>query len=214
MLQQISPYFGYLASLCLIIALLVNNDLKFRWYNTLGNVFFITYAIILSAFPVLLTNLILLGINVYYLVKIYRRQENFDMLEFNGDEKLAQKFLQFYQKDIAAYFPEFKQESMQQNLNFVITRDLVIANMFSANISANGDATVSLNYTLEKYRDYKVGTYIFEKERDHLIEKGIQRIVYTKVVNKNHRQFLTVMGFKKEMIGRDEYFIKNLVTEL
>lgn len=213
MLQQITPYFGYLASLCLIIALLVNNDLKFRWYNTLGNVFFITYAIILSAFPVLLTNVILLGINVYYLIKVYRRQENFDMLEFNGDEKLAQKFLQFYQKDIAAYFPDFNQSVMQENLNFVIIRDLVIANMFSAKIASNGDAVVVLNYTLEKYRDYKVGTYIFEKERDHLIEKGIKRIVYTKVVNKNHREFLTVMGFKKETVSGAEHFIKNLISK-
>jgi hypothetical protein len=211
MLQQITPYFGYLASLCLIIALLVNNDLKFRWFNTMGNVFFITYAIILSAFPVLLTNVILLGINVYYLIKVYRRQENFDMLEFNGDEKLAQKFLQFYQKDIAAYFPDFNSTVMQHNLNFVIIRDLVIANMFSAKIESNGDAVVVLNYTLEKYRDYKVGTYIFEKERDHLIEKGIKRIVYSKVVNKNHRQFLTVMGFKKEVAGNEEHYIKTLV---
>jgi len=213
MLQQITPYFGYLASLCLIIALLVNNDLKFRWFNTLGNVFFITYAIILSAFPVLLTNVILLGINVYYLVKVYRRQENFDMLEFNGDETLAKKFLQFYQKDIAAYFPDFNQTVMQHNLNFVIIRDLVIANMFSAKIESNGDAVVMLNYTLEKYRDYKVGTYIFEKERDHLIEKGIKRIVYTKVVNKNHQQFLTVMGFKKETVSGAEHFIKNLISK-
>ncbi len=88
---------------------------------------------------------------------------------------------------------------------------VLIANMFSATIAANGDAVVVLNYTLQKYRDYKVGTYIFEKERDHLIEKGIKRIVYTKVVNKNHRQFLTVMGFRKEVVGSEEYFIKDLM---
>jgi len=38
--------------------------------------------------------------------------------------------------------------------------------MFSAHVSATGDAIVALNYTLQKYRDYKVGTYIFEKEKD------------------------------------------------
>ncbi len=210
MLQQITPYFGYLASLCLIIALLVNNDLKFRWFNTFGNIFFIIYAIVLGAFPVLLTNLILLGINGYYLIKVYRRQENFEMLEFKGDEKLATRFLEFYQEDIRDYFPAFNKEVMQQNLNFVVTRDLVIANMFSAKILDNGDAVVALNYTLQKYRDYKVGRYIFEKERDHLLEKGIRRIVYTKVSNKNHRQFLTVMGFKKEDHHPEEYFVKEL----
>lgn len=211
MLQNITPYFGYLASLCLIIALLVNNDLKFRWFNTLGNVFFIVYAIILNAFPVLITNVILLCINAYYLIKVYRRQENFDMLEFRGDEKMAQKFLQFYQKDIAGYFPAFKPADLQNNFNFVVTRDLVIANMFSAEVSATGDATVVLNYTLQKYRDYKVGTYIFEKEKDFLIANGVKRIVYTAVANKNHQQFLTVMGFAKEAINDKECFVKSLV---
>ena len=211
MLQQITPYFGYLASLCLIIALLVSNDLKFRWFNTAGNVFFIIYAIVLSAFPVLLTNVILLCINAYYLLKVYRKQENFDMLEFTGDEKMAQKFLQFYQKDIANYFPGFSPAALTNNLNFVVTRDLVIANMFSAEVSATGDAIVVLNYTLQKYRDYKVGTYIFEKEKDFLIANGVKRIVYTSVPNKNHRDFLTVMEFTKENINNTECFVKSLV---
>jgi len=210
MLQQIAPYTGYLASLCLIIALLVSNDLKFRWFTTFGNIFFIVYAILLNAFPVLLTNVILLGINAVYLIKVYRRQENFDLLEFHGDEKLAQKFLAFYQADIAVYFPGFNKEQMQHKLNFVVIRDLVIANMFSATVSPNGDAEVLLNYTLQKYRDYKVGRFIFEKERDYLISKGIKRIVYLKVGNKNHQQFLTVMGFKKEWINNSECFVKNL----
>ncbi len=210
MLQQITPYFGYLASLCLIIALLVSNDLKFRWFNTLGNIFFIAYAIILGAFPVLLTNLILLGINAYYLIKVYRKQENFDMLEFNGNETMAQKFLQFYKKDIENYFPSFTTKQLEGNLNFVVTRDLVIANMFSANLNGNGDAMVVLNYTLQKYRDYKVGTYIFEKEKDFLIAKGVKRIIYTTVNNKNHLAFIKVMGFEKKLVGNKECFIKEL----
>lgn len=212
MLQLITPYFGYLASLCLIIALLVNNDLKFRWFNTFGNVFFIIYAIILNAIPVLITNLLLLCINAYYLIKVYRRQENFDMLSFRGDEKMAQKFIRFYQKDIAGYFPAFTPEVLQDNFNFVVTRDLVIANMFSAKVMANGDAVVALNYTLQKYRDYKVGTYIFEKERDFLIANGVKRIVYTAVANKSHRDFLKVMGFEETAVEGNHCFVKRIAA--
>jgi hypothetical protein len=153
------------ASLCLILALIINNDLKFRWFNAFGNIAFITYAILLGTIPVLLTNLILFCINVYYLVKIYRKQENFDLLEFKGDEKLAQKFMEYYKKDMASYFPRFSPSTLQQNMNFVVTRDLVIANMFSASVFPNGDAFVDLNYTLQKFRDYKIGSFIFEKEK-------------------------------------------------
>lgn len=210
MLYTIAPWFGYFASLCLILALIINNDLKFRWLNAFGNIAFITYAILLGTIPVLLTNLILFCINVFYLVKIYRKQENFDLLEFKGDEKLAQKFMEYYKKDMALYFPWFKKEVLQQNLNFVVTRDLVIANMFSASLSSNGDAFVDLNYTLKKFRDYKVGSFIFEKEKDFLLAKGIKRIVYSQVDNKNHLDFLKKMGFTKEQILGRECYVKQV----
>lgn len=190
-----APWLGYLASLLLIIALLVKNDLNFRWFNTMGNVVFISYAIFIGAFPVLLTNCILLCINLYYLIRIYRRQENFDQLEFKGDEKLVHKFIAFYQTDIDDYFPGFDSNQFQGNLNFVVTRDLVIANIFSARVKPDGDAEVLINYTTEKYRDYKVGRFIFEKERDFLMAKGVKKIVYKKVANKQHLRFLKVMGF-------------------
>ncbi|HMO63538.1 MAG TPA: hypothetical protein PKC39_15840 [Ferruginibacter sp.] len=209
-MTTIAPYLGYAASLCLIIALLVSNDLEFRWFNACGNVFFIVYALVLNTFPVLLTNLILLCINAWYLAKVYRKKEKFDMLEFKGDEKLAQQFIHFYQKDIAGYFPNFEAGTLQGKLNFVVTRDLVIANMFSAQISPNGDATVLLNYTLKKFRDYKVGTFIFEQCRDYLIQKGVQRIVYTEVANKKHRQFLYVMGFSPAVIKGTNCMVKVL----
>lgn len=210
MLVFIAPYFGYLASLCLIVALLVNNDLKFRWFNTMGNILFIVYAILLVALPVLLTNIILLCINIFALVKIYGKQESFDMIEFEADEKLAAKFITFYQKDIVTYFPGFTREQLRGQLNFIVTRDLVIANMFSASLLQNGDAVVQLNYTTPKFRDFKVGSYIFEKEREYLLSKGITRIVYSEVQHKGHLKFLEVSGFKKEVTGGTSRLVKYL----
>jgi hypothetical protein len=201
MLQMFIPWLGYLASVCLILALLVRNQLQFRWYSAGGNVFFILYGAFLSAYPVLITNGILLSINAYHLYKVYRKQEYFDLMEFKGEEKLAQKFLSFYAVDIRKYFPAFEPACLEGNLNFVVTRDLVIANMFSARIEPNGDAYIQINYTLEKYRDYKVGTYIFEKERDFLVSKGIKRLVYHPLPGKPHLPFLLRMGFREK---RDE----------
>ena len=201
MLLQIAPYFGYLASLFLIIALLVNGDIKFRIYNILGTISFIIYGIIFSAWPVLLTNVILFFINIYYLRKLYAHKEDFELIEFNGDEKLALKFLHFYAVDIKIYFPDFKEEQLKGNLNFVVLRDLVIANIFSAQVLENGDAVVALNYTTKKYRDFKVGKFIFEREKQSLILKGIARIVYKNVDNKSHMHYLKTLGFLAHECG-------------
>ena len=207
---QIAPYFGYAASLLLAISLVVTNSLRFRWLNTLGCVFFIIYGILLNAFPVLLTNAILFCINFFYLIKIYRQKEAFDLVEFKGDEKLAQKFISFYQTDIKNYFPDFTVDQLNGNLNFVVLRDLVIATMFSAKVEADGTAEVMINFTSKKYRDFKTGTYIFEKEKGFLISKGIKTIIYKKVFNKSHEHFLKVTGFSKELVGDQAYYVKHL----
>jgi presenilin-like A22 family membrane protease len=198
MFQQIAPYIGYVASLFLIVSLIVHGDLKFRLYNSLGCVAFIIYGIAFNAWPVILTNALLLAINIYYLNKFYKHQENFELIEFAADDKLITTFLKFYETDIATYFPDFAATQLQGNFNFIVLRDLVIANIFSAHIAENGDATVAINYTTKKYRDFKVGKFIFEKEKQHLISKHVKRIVYKIVNNKNHATFLKMYGFIKD----------------
>ena len=201
MLLQIAPYFGYLPSLFLIIALLVNGDVKFRIYNILGTISFIIYGIIFSAWPVLLTNVILFFINIYYLRKLYAHKEDFELIEFSGEEKLALKFLHFYAADIKTYFPDYKEAQLKGNLNFVVLRDLVIANIFSAQVLENGEAVVALNYTTKKYRDFKVGKFIFEREKQFLISKEIRRIVYNNAANKSHIHYLKTLDFKEYESG-------------
>ncbi|MDB5206740.1 MAG: hypothetical protein JWR72_1815 [Flavisolibacter sp.] len=189
--------FGYLASVLLGISLLVNNDLKFRWLNTGGCVAFIVYGILINAFPIILTNTLLLLINLYTLLKIYKKKEDFDLLEFGTDATLIAKFLGFYEDDIKEYFPEFILKEAENDIRFVVLRDIVIANVFVASLTEDGTAEVKLNYTVPKYRDYKVGRFIFDKEKAYLVSKGVKRIVYNRVDNKSHEQFLKVMGFEK-----------------
>jgi hypothetical protein len=197
MSELIVPVIGYAASILLAISLLMSNDLKFRWLNTWGCISFIIYGILIHAFPIILTNSILFLINLFYLIKIYSAKEDFDLIEFKGGEKLMHKFLSFYKEDINKYFPDYVHEENENNLSFVVLRDLVIANIFVARLDSNGNAFIELNYTVPKYRDYKVGEFIFDNEQKFLISKGVRSLIYKVVYNKQHEKFLKVMGFKK-----------------
>ncbi len=212
MLQQAAQWIGYLATLLLAISLLVNNDVKFRWLNLSGCVAFIIYGAVLNALPVVLTNVLLFGINAWFLVQIYRRHELFEIYEFKKGGVIVDRFLEFYEKDILLYFPEYKRELLEGNLNFVVLRDLVIANAFSTKLSDDGTAEVFLNYTTSKYRDYKVGRFIFEKEKQFLLSKGISKIYYPKLANLHHKKFLLKIGFQKEIINGKECLTKNLIA--
>lgn len=210
MLDQLVPYFGYLATLLLAIGLLVSTDLKFRWFNTGGNISFIIYGIMLKAMPIILTNGILITINIYYLYRIYNRKEFFELIEFESGGVMIDRFLAFYQKDIASYFPDFKREELAGKVNFVVLRDLVIANIFCVSVNEEGKAEVIINYTVPKYRDYKIGRFIFDKEKNHLLSKNVNTVLYKKVSNPQHEKFLKVIGFQKELVNGLEYFSKKL----
>lgn len=201
---------GYLASLLLALSLIVTNDLRFRWLNTGGCLAFIVYGVLIQAFPILLTNGILFFINVFALVKIYRRKEDFDLLEFEPNAALIQKFLRFYAGDIQTYFPQFRLQENDNDIRFVVLRDMALANVFVATLQDEGTAVVQFNYTVPQYRDYKVGRFIFEKERDYLPSKGVKKLVYTEVANAGHREFLNRMGFRRESWQGRECLVKVL----
>lgn len=201
---------GYLASLLLALSLLVTNDLRFRWLNTGGCLAFIVYGVLIHAFPIILTNGGLFIINVFALVKIYKKKEDFELLEFGPDDALIRKFLRFYKADIQTYFPGFTLQANENDIRFVVLRDMNLANVFVATRTGEGTAVVQCNYTVPRYRDYKVGRFIFEKERDYLPSKGVKKLVYTEVVNKGHREFLNRMGFRQEMQQGREELVKYL----
>ena len=210
MSEIIASLLGYVASLLLAISLLVNNDLKFRWLNTFGCLSFILYAVIINAFPIILTNSILLLINAFYLVRIYRSNENFDLLAFKAGDELINKFLAFHQKDIKAYFPDYDPADETNDINFIVLRDMVIANIFAASLMKDGTAIVKINYTTPKYRDYKIGKFLFHKEKQFLLAHGIRRLVYTHVFNKKHEAYLLKMGFEKELLNEQAYYYKHI----
>lgn len=201
---------GYLAFIFLAISLLVNNDIKFRWINSLGGLSFVFYGIIINAFPIVLTNAVLLVINIYFLYKIYHRQEKFDLVEFTKDAALIPKFLTFYQKDVQFYFPDFMMEDRSDEIKFVVLRDIVVANIFIATVDGKGNAFVKINYTVPKYRDYKVGRFLFDEGKSFMNRKGIKRIIYTEVKNLQHERFLKVIGFSKEIFENRSCYIKNI----
>ncbi|HRH01338.1 MAG TPA: hypothetical protein PLI68_04305 [Bacteroidia bacterium] len=188
---------GYLASAFLAYSLIVSNALRFRWLNIAGCLLFITYGFLIDAFPVMLANSILFFINLYQLFILLKSKETFELLPFESEGILVQRFVEFYASDIEQFFPGFKFSNEANKLSFVVLRDLVIANVFVATINEQGEAKVKLNYTVKHYRDYKVGRFIFEREKEFLQSRGVKKIVYEGMQNKQHLRFLKVMGFEE-----------------
>ncbi len=68
-----TEWVGYLASLVLMISFLMKNINTLRIINSIGAILFVVYGIMLvTSWPIIITNIFILGINTYYLVKHFR----------------------------------------------------------------------------------------------------------------------------------------------
>ncbi len=65
-------WIGYAASFFIAISLLMTDLKKLRIINTIGCITFIIYGALVSAYPVVISNVVIAFINVYYLIKMKR----------------------------------------------------------------------------------------------------------------------------------------------
>ncbi len=66
----LTEWVGYLASAILLVSFTMKDIRKLRMVNSAGAVLFVVYGFMLStSWPIVITNVAILGINIYYLSK-------------------------------------------------------------------------------------------------------------------------------------------------
>ncbi len=60
-------WFGYAASLFVLLSFLMRNITTLRYVNTLGCMFFVVYGVLLDSWPIIITNAAIIMVNIYYL---------------------------------------------------------------------------------------------------------------------------------------------------
>ncbi len=62
-------FIGYAAMFFLIVSFMLDNIVYLRIVNSIGAILFIIYGILKKAFPVTLTNVLILMLNLYHLTR-------------------------------------------------------------------------------------------------------------------------------------------------
>ncbi len=73
---SVTEWIGYLASLILMISFLMKNIITLRIINSFGALLFIAYGFMLTtSWPIIITNIFILGVNLYYLIKHHSQKK-------------------------------------------------------------------------------------------------------------------------------------------
>jgi hypothetical protein len=197
---QILLWFGYVASGIIALSMTMNSIVKFRWINLVGASGFATYGFLIGAFPVMILNGLIVAVDVYYLLKIYTKNYQFDTLEIRHDNKYLLKFLSYHNDEIQKFFPGFIYKPEMNTISFFVLRNMAVTGIFLAHSEDDNVLKVGLDYVVPEYRDFKNGKYVYHRLKDDFIKEGYKKIV-AEGGTKSHINFLHKFGFKESSKG-------------
>lgn len=192
--NQTLQIIGLVASIIIALSMTMSSFVKFRIINLIGATTFAVYGFLIHAYPVGILNSFIVIVDIYYLRKIFSKQEVFETLEIRPDNRYLLRFLEFHQKEIKIFFPEFNYNYESNCMSFLILRDMAVAGVFLAEKHSENTVIVNLDFVLKQYRDYKNGKYVYHRLKEFFKQKGISKVVSTGK-NKKYIKYLKKMGF-------------------
>jgi hypothetical protein len=169
---------------------------KLRWINLFGSLTFVVYAILNKTYPVAMLNFFTAIANIYYLVKIYTNKAYFNILKIQKNNEYIEYFVDHNREDLNKFYQDVKVDFKDAEYSFYILRDIMPVGVFVANKYDEKTLKVELDYVIPSYRDFKAGTYIYEKNKDLFLDKGYEKLI-TFSDHPKHDQYLTRMGFEE-----------------
>ncbi len=187
---------GYLASVLVAISLMMRSLLRLRVINTLGCLAFVAYGILIHAYPVAIMNAFVAGINLFFLFRMFRQKDYFQLLEVAHDSAYLGSLLDFYKKDIQAIFPDYVHDPRSDNSTWLVLRNAVPAGVLVLQREA-AQAKVLLDYVIPTYRDFGVARFLYRDKAEYFHHQGIRRFVSAPGAP-HHARYLERMGFRRQ----------------
>lgn len=182
---------GYIGSALIIISMMMTKVRLLRILNIVGCVISFIYGLLILSYPVVILNFALIAINTFQLIKIFKRNFNYELADMRPDSICFSHFIKRYEKLINLKFPNFN--NYKNKINYVksIYCDNVLVGIIAGNIQ-NGVLDVYLDVINPEYK--KVGYFktVYEK---NIKSDNITRLNFNSISQK-FRKIYTKFGCK------------------
>lgn len=194
-------WFGYLASMVVLVSLTMTSIIKLRWINFIGCILFAIFAYLIGSVPTMLMNLGIACINLYFLYQIYYSKEEFKILTAETSSEYFHHFIKTYQQEIAQ---QISIDTIYDKSAYYVLRDNIIAGLLIGDMENDSSLHIKLDFVIPQYRDYKLGQYYFSDHPDFFKDKGITKLTTT-TRNKEHSFYLKKVGFSQDKENPELY---------
>ena len=192
---------GYAGSTLIIISLTRTSLLRFRLWGLAGSVTFLTYSLLIGAYPIAIVNVVIIGIHLWFIRNLLSRStEFFTILHVRPESRYMAFWVEFHREEIDRFQPEFSYEPSEGQIHAFILRDAVPAGLFIAEVHDDDSIEVKLDFVSPAYRDFKAGRFLYST-RSGVFEDPKFDTVRAVSGTEEHIDYLKGMGF--EMADRD-----------
>jgi hypothetical protein len=186
------------ASFLIALSLMMSKILKLRLINMFGSFTFAVYALIIGAYPVLAVNAFIFFVNIYFLLKILKSKDYFTVLNIEDkNSAFLQKFVNYYDRDMKKFFPDFEIEKLVDSHNLLILRNMIPVGIFITRPAQDGTLEILIDYIIPDYRDFKNANFLYSEEIKKYKDKGFDTLVAS-TKNGMHRKYLLKMGYVQD----------------
>ena len=198
---------GYAASVLIAVSLMMTSILRLRLINLIGAAGFSIYGLIIGAYPVAVLNGFIVLVNAVHLVRIFRAKQFFQLLPLKPDSQYLPYFLNFYGHEIHRILPNFQYRPSANQLLLFILRDCAPVGAFIAEQRPNGVLRVVLDFVVPRYRDLKIGRFLFVERAAFFKERGIREIIISPRTAE-FGAYLVKVGFEPAMEQSGAFHIR------
>jgi hypothetical protein len=171
---------GWAGSALLVYSLLQARVLRFRVLNTVGCVVLIVFNALLGVWPMVGMNLVLAGINLWFIRKLLRDRHDlsaYDVLEVGLTDAYLRHFLKVHADDIRTFFPEQTWSQPADGRSaFLVERGDETVGVVIVCDSGGGVAQVELDYVTQRFRDFTPGEFVYRRS-GLFRDRGFTRVV-------------------------------------
>lgn len=184
---------GYAGSVLVVLSFTMRRIVPLRLVSVGGAVITAVYGLLISAWPVLITNLVIVCIHAWHLYREFTTSHEFDLVPVEVDAPFLTDFLAGHLSDIRKSQPDFT-VNLPNDVAYVYMRDGMPA---GALLGSRQDdrLNVHLDYVLPAFRDSRLGGWLYEGGGSRQLRTAGLREIASRAATETHRRFLESMGF-------------------
>ncbi len=149
----------------MVCSLLQTRILRLRLLNSIGCVVLIVYNGVLGVWPMVGLNLVLVGINAWFLRKLIATRHDtrtYSVVEVGDDSEMLAYVLEQHSNDIATFNPGFTKRSPGRVGFLVLSGDEVVGIVLVRDLG-RGTGQVELDYVTPRFRDFTPGEFVYRR---------------------------------------------------